>query len=791
MDRQLRLNRNGTTLDLTSSPYALEAGSWNSNGEAVDFRLVVQATSLVQLDRYAADVRRFLEQANAHDQELIGDAVYIETKTCDEVTTTAEFGATWMRKRISAGNLTHEDASSKASGQYTLSLNVSLITEALWRRSAAESTLEASSTSTSVGTDGSLTVPASATLTARRKGTLASGFTVRVRWAYSDNDCTFYLAEAGTYDIKAWYQASDNKLYMQDSAGTQAASSALSIVAGTETDLVFKWDPATPKMGIWVNGSANGTAATCVLDFGSYGSELISNGGFETGGTGGDFNSGSEVDDGTSDTFTSWSNSAVDDGANNKVEATATAQAGSYAVKLRNASALTYVYQSFAITAGNTYKMTVQARGNGVVAGYWYANYTDEATGENVLSEIGATPTSTSYAAQTIYFSIPSTARASAATLLLVSPTTTGICYYDAASVKRIVEPDTYQAFAPSTASQTLYSWQMWPAALTDAECAALYAWGRPEPELMYNIAASDEKGTNAHYKLYNVSGDAPGLLRLVLDSSDTDDQDQVRVGMRPLRVQTTHLWECESGTLGGDTANNVDADASAGNQARFTPDDTASATRVTVVICADPDDVAAMQGEYRLLLAGEDSAASAGLNLIKWRLVVAGQAEDYSDEYSFAAVSTRSLLDLGTFNIPPGAWPEETISAKTDIHAGSYITLEIAARNTAGTGVLDLDALYLFPAEREGIWAGDYDVSAVSAVIDHASDPPAAITTTDEHSIEFAGWATWLGDILILTPVCGAAGSLCLIWYRNSVEECYPNDTSDVRIYYLPRWRR
>jgi hypothetical protein len=270
-------------------------------------------------------------------------------------------------------------------------------------------------------------------------------------------------------------------------------------------------------------------------------------------------------------------------------------------------------------------------------------------------------------------------------------------------------------------------------------------------------------------------------------------DQDQIRVGLRPLRVQTTHMWECESGTLGDDTANNVDADASAGNQARFTPDDTASATRVTVVICADPDDVAAMRGEYRLLLAGEDSAASAGINLIKWRLVVAGQSEDYSDETYFAAVSTRSLLDLGTFSIPPGAWPEETINATTDIHAGSYITLEIAARNTTGGGggVLDLDALYLFPAEREGIWTGDYDVSAVKAVIDHSSDPPAAVTASDKHSLEFAGWATWLGDILTMTPVSGAAGSLCLIWYRNGVEECYPNDTSDVYIYYLPRWNR
>jgi hypothetical protein len=252
-------------------------------------------------------------------------------------------------------------------------------------------------------------------------------------------------------------------------------------------------------------------------------------------------------------------------------------------------------------------------------------------------------------------------------------------------------------------------------------------------------------------------------------------------------------MWECESGTLGGDTANNVQAAASGGNQARFTPSATTSAARATVVICADPDDVAAMQGEYRVLLAGYDSAATAGVNLIKWRLSVAGKTEDYSDETYFAAVSTRSLLDLGTVTIPPGGWPAETINATTDVHAGSYVTLEIAARNTTGSGggTLDLDALYLFPAEREGIWTGDFDISAVQAVIDHASDPIAAVTTASKLSLEFAGWGAWIGDELLLTPIVGSGGSLCLIWYRDGAEQCLPNDTSDVYLYYLPRWRR
>jgi hypothetical protein len=378
-------------------------------------------------------------------------------------------------------------------------------------------------------------------------------------------------------------------------------------------------------------------------------------------------------------------------------------------------------------------------------------------------------------------------------TVFLSSAGSGGTCYYDTVSVKKVlvVVPDTYQVFAPSTVSQTLYSWQLWPAALTDAQCAALYAWGRPEPELAYNVEPADADNTDCKHKLYNVPGTVPAPLRVVCgDFSSATDYDQVAYGFRPLRIQTTHLWECESGTLGAQTANNVEAAASGGNQARFTPASTSYGTQVTVAICANPADVAMMQGRYRLYLACYDSAAAVGINLLKWRLVVAGVAESYSDEFQATAVSSRSVIDLGTLDIPPGAWPEESAEATTDVVGGSFITLEIQVKNTASTGTFDLDALYLVPAEQEGVvTCTDLDNTDEYLVIDWASAPAAAVSVRDYRSMEFATWGVIEGDAIEMTPVAGDAGTLWMYAYRNTTDQAFPNDDFDVWLYYRPRW--
>lgn len=618
--RQLKIVCGAESVDVNATPYDVIAGSWGSAGTALEFSAIVTATSLPLLDASVGALQRLATRAGLYDQQLLGDAVEIWTKTCDELSTTAELGATWMRKRVRSMTLMPSDASEQAAGRYVVQVGVSCEVEELWRRGLPESVLEASAAPT-IRSDGGLTVAAGETLTARRISyTAAGGLTVRVRWLFSDNNCTFFLAETGANDVKALYLAADHKLYIYDDAGGSASSGSLisSYTAGDELDIVFKWEPGV-KLGIWVNGTANGSLGSCTLDI-----------------------------------------------------------------------------------------------------------------------------------------------------------------------------ADTFQVFAPSTAAQTLMSWQAWPAALTDAQCAGLYAWGRPEPELCCVAPPADTANTNALYKFYNVPGDASAALRVVLDGASQDFL-MVKLGLRPLRIPTTVLWECESGTNGADTLDAADASASGGNVAQFTPSAATYATQSTLAICANPADVAAMAGEWRLYLACKDNAATVGINCVKWRLVIAGQNEDYSDEYSAAAVSTYSLVDLGTLRIPPGQWPAESISASTDVVGGTFIALEIAVKNTAGAGggTFNLDAVYLVPAELEGTLEGTFDVSAWYEVLDFTGERPAFVGVGDYRSMEFGAWADYVGDRLELVPRAGDGGALALRWYRDAVEQWYAADACDVFLYVEPRWRR
>ena len=353
--------------------------------------------------------------------------------------------------------------------------------------------------------------------------------------------------------------------------------------------------------------------------------------------------------------------------------------------------------------------------------------------------------------------------------------------------------PETYSLVEPSaTVTAQILSIQTWPKQLTDDECTGMYGWGTPEPELCFSLAPSSSQLTSLYRYIHNVPGDALAPLRVVLSGSASFDQ--VRAHLRLLAAPAVSTFECESGTLGTNTASNSNSDASAGSQARFTPADTAWATRVTIELAADPNDLADVWGRHRLFLAAYDSAASTNINQIRWRVVIAGVGEAWSDAVSLAAVSTRSLVDLGTLDIPPGAWPDEAITGTTDAVGGSFVTLEIQASNTTGSGggTLDLDALYLAPAEIEcEVVCEDFDYSDEFVVIDYASLLLNAITVRKWRRMEFATWAEVTGDRLELAPRTGLAAFLWMYGYRDTSEQAMPKDTASLYLFFRPRWVR
>lgn len=626
--RQIELRSGATALALNDATYILQAdGGWASQDERLGVKVLVKATTLTQLERLITSIERMITAATLYDQAMIGSPVYVVTKTCDDVATTAEVGATWLRKRVRGGQVRVVSLAGVAAAPQAYLL-VELEVDALWQRIAPASIWEATTGASviTVTAGGGLTTAGAVELYARRMTwtSAGTGFTTRHFWTYgsgsSGSPQVNLVRLSGNF--RCYYGISAERFYFSDETGTVRITSAeTKLTVGTTYEIVFR--ATTTGASIWLNGASIGSYTGAV----------------------------------------SW----------------------------------------------------------------------------------------------------PS-------------------------------DPETYRILATDATSgnQTFGSVQLWPAALADAAITDMATRGQPEPEMCYVAPPSDEKMTNALIALYNVPGHAPARLRAILNSTGGQDFSKVLVGARPLRAPAAARWECESGTLGGATASNANASASGASQARFTPANTTWATRVTVTLAANPTNVAALQGNHRLFLAGYDSASAVNVNLLRWRLVVAGQAGAWSDELGFAAVATRSLLDLGELSIPPDGWPEETLAATTTGYGSAYVTLELQSKNVVGSGggTLDMDALWLAPAEIEGVATATFDVSAVNLALDFATEPPAALTIYSPLSMEYAGPGLWQGSDLELAPAAGAAGCLWLAWFRDAAEQLFPNDTCDVRLYLAPRWR-
>lgn len=114
-------------------------------------------------------------------------------------------------------------------------------------------------------------------------------------------------------------------------------------------------------------------------------------------------------DDGTSDTFDGWTRAGVNDGAGNKVEATTTAQSGSYAVKLTRTTNANEpeLYQDVTVTEATDYLLTGYARGDGTARPRVLIEDRSHAAANQYLTARVSLPAATGYAAFAVPFTTP------------------------------------------------------------------------------------------------------------------------------------------------------------------------------------------------------------------------------------------------------------------------------------------------------------------------------------------------------------------------------------------------
>jgi len=158
---------------------------------------------------------------------------------------------------------------------------------------------------------------------------------------------------------------------------------------------------------------------------------LLSNPGFESGGTGGDFNGGAEIDDGATDNFANWAEAGV--GGGDLLEATATVHAGSVALKATHGNMGCYIVQYPGPTANTLYLYSFWTRGDGAIGGQ-YAVYDN--SNASYITPSARVDTGVTGAAYTrINFAFSTRASVTTHTVYCASPSGAGTAYFDDVSL--------------------------------------------------------------------------------------------------------------------------------------------------------------------------------------------------------------------------------------------------------------------------------------------------------------------------------------------------------------------
>jgi len=134
-------------------------------------------------------------------------------------------------------------------------------------------------------------------------------------------------------------------------------------------------------------------------------------------------------DDGTADTFTDWSRITA---AGREVEATATVQTGSNAIKINSGgSGTSSLYRTISVTSGNYYRLTFYTRGDGAAQGRYQVRDLTNADDIRAIGNTGVT--AATYTQVTYDFQAPT--GCSQIRILLANSSVSGVVYYDNTSL--------------------------------------------------------------------------------------------------------------------------------------------------------------------------------------------------------------------------------------------------------------------------------------------------------------------------------------------------------------------
>ncbi len=232
--RQVKLVWGSNSLDLNDSTYILQAdGGWQSAGSELALRVLVRASTMAEMERTITVVRQVLSQAAAYQERMVGDPVYVWSKTCDELSTVAEFGATWIGKQVRGGLVDVQHLGGVAAAPNAI-LTIVLRVDDAWQRVLPQSVLECSTGVVNLSSlaSGGLWTAGAVDLYARRmRWSSTTGLTARFFWTYSTGSTQINFVRLST-DFRCYWTFVSNQFVIMDDDEVTASSAVLTLTVG-------------------------------------------------------------------------------------------------------------------------------------------------------------------------------------------------------------------------------------------------------------------------------------------------------------------------------------------------------------------------------------------------------------------------------------------------------------------------------------------------------------------------------------------------------------------------------